>query len=563
MTVMHVAQDPAPARLLPRRIRTLRGEGQWALGHREPLTPTERIKREDDPMNVRARVEHLYARLGAAAIDPADLHTRLRWVGLHVLDSAGGDDPLFMLRIRTDGGDLHADQVAAVARIAQEYGHDTAALTARQNLQIYGVRIEDVPEIWRRLEAAGLSTAGASGDGPRGICASPVAGVAVDEVVDPAPAIRRIVDDYVGRPGYTNLPHAFKTSIAWLPDTPYEINDLSFIGVVHPVHGPGFDVRVGGGLSTTAGLAERLGAWVSVTEIPEVWAATVRLFREYGHRRLPQRARLKFLVADWGVARFRDVLEREFLGRPLRDGPAPEPPARPIDHVGVHPQRDGRCYVGVAPGSARMSGTLLADVAGLARMHGSGRIRLTPYHKILILDVPPAAVEPLTAALDRIGLPSRVSPWRRNTSACTGAEFCRLAVVETRKRAARLVAELERRIAGSAPEVTIGLSGCRRACARTPVADIGLIGRMVETPAGETVEGFQVQLGGTTAMSGDHATLGRRIRGLRVTADALPDYVERLVRAYLAGRVGQESFARWVHRAAEDVLRAGALTHPQ
>src|SRR5690606_38323656 len=201
-----------------------------------------------------------------------------------------------------------------------------------------------------------------------------------------------------------NLPRKFKSSVSWLPDVPYEANDISFVGVVHPEHGPGFDLWVGGGLSTNPMLAQRLGVWVPLDEVPEVWAGVVGVFRDYGYRRLRNRARLKFLVADWGVAKFREVLEREYLHRSLIDGPPPQLPAQPVDHIGVHQQVDGRYYVGVAPVAGRVSGTVLARVADIAERYGTGRVRLTPYQKLLVLDIGQSDVEAVITALREVGL---------------------------------------------------------------------------------------------------------------------------------------------------------------
>ncbi|HET8660310.1 MAG TPA: nitrite/sulfite reductase [Micromonosporaceae bacterium] len=553
--------------------RRPRGEGQWALGHREPLNPNERSKKDDDGLNVRARIESIYAHHGFASIDPADLRGRFRWWGLYtqrkpgidggrtaVLESHELEDEYFMLRIRVDGGQLDLAQLRAVAHVSTRYGRDTADLTDRQNVQLHWVRIEDVPAIWRELERVGLSTTEACGDTPRVVLGSPVAGIAAAEVVDATPAIREITARYVGDPAYANLPRKFKSSVAWLPDVPYQANDVAFLGVVHPEHGPGFDVWVGGGLSTNPMLAQRLGAWVALHQVADVWAGVVGVFRDFGYRRLRSRARLKFLVADWGVARFRHVLEERYLGVPLLDGPAPVLPERPVDHIGVHPQRDGRYYVGAAPVAGRVSGSLLAKLADVVAEHGSGRVRLTPYQKLVVLDVPPSKVDSLAAALRELGLETAPSPWRRGTMACTGIEYCKLAIVETKARAADLVATLERRFHEQEDlrdtGITINLNGCPNACARTQVADIGLKGQLVPGPGGELVEGFQVHLGGGLALAaGQRAAFGRKLRGLRVTAEELPGYVERLARRYLAGRTPGEPFAQWVSRVDAEELR--------
>jgi len=564
---MAPSSTPAAPTARPRKAR---GEGQWAVGHREPLNPNERIKKDDNPLNVRARIENIYAHTGFASIDPQDLRGRFRWWGLYTQRKAGIDggrtavlepheleDEYFMLRVRIDGGTLNLAQLRTIAQISREFGRDSADITDRQNIQLHWIRVEDVPEIWRRLEAVGLQTTEACGDCPRIVLGSPVAGVSVDEVIDPTPAIDEIIERFIGDPRYSNLPRKFKTSISWLADTPYQANDISFIGVVHPQHGPGFDLWVGGGLSTNPRLAERLGVWVSREEIPDVWEGVVAIFRDYGYRRLRNRARLKFLLADWGVAKFREVLEKEYLGRALLDGPAPELPEKPIDHIGVHKQVDGRNYVGATPVVGRSSGEQLAKLADLVEAAGSERVRLTPYQKLLVLDVVDENVEGLIRGLREIGLEARPSSWRRGTMACTGIEYCKLAIVETKARGEELVARLEEQLRDFDADISIHINGCPNACARTQVADIGLKGQLVMNSHGEQVEGFQVHLGGALGMAkGETAGFGRKVRGLKTSAEELPAYVERVARNYLADRSStDETFATWVVRADEELIK--------
>jgi sulfite reductase (ferredoxin) len=544
-----------------RPAKRKRGEGQWKLGHREPLNVNERTKKDDDGLNVRARIENVYSKRGFDSIDPADLRGRMRWWGLYTqrrpgidggrtaaLEPEELDDRYFMLRVRLDGGALTTTQLRALGEVSQAYGRDTADVTDRQNIQYHWIEIEDVPAIWRRLEPLGMLTTEACGDTPRVVLGSPVAGVSADEVLDPTPAIEQIVERYVGDPEFSNLPRKFKTAISWQQDVAHEVNDVSFIGVVHPEHGPGFDVWVGGGLSTNPKIAQRLGAWVALEDVADVWAGIIAVFRDYGYRRLRHRARIKFLVADWGAAEFRRVLEEEYLGHPLADGPAPPVPAAPIDHIGVHEQKDGRNYVGVAPASGRVSGTTLVALADAVERAGSGRVRLTPQQKIVVLDVPDAAVPGLVRELDALGLQARPSPWRRSTMACTGIEFCKLAIVETKERAIRLVDDLEARLADVVPDVPISihLNGCPNSCARTQTADIGLKGQIVTDADGRQVEGFQVHLGGGLGLD---AGFGRKLRGLKVTSAELGDYVERVVRRFAAQRTEGERFAQWVLRA--------------
>ena len=368
-----------------------RSEGQWALGDLEPLNPNEVFKKEDPALNVRERVENIYSKQGFDSIDKTDLRGRMRWWGLYTQRKEGYDGtftgeenvdlieaPYFMLRVRSDGGALTAAALRALGQISTEFARDTADISDRQNVQYHWIRIEDMPEIWRRLDAVGLQTTEACGDCPRVVLGSPLAGESLDEVIDATPAITEIVRRYVGKPEYANLPRKFKTAISGLQDVVHEINDVAFVGVNHPEHGPGLDLWVGGGLSTNPMLAQRLGAWVPLDEVPDVWEAVVSLYRDYGYRRLRAKARLKFLVKDWGAAKFRQVLETEYLKRPLIDGPAPEPVVRPIDHIGVQRLRNGLNAVGVAAIAGRVSGTILTAVADLAEQVGSDRIRFTP-----------------------------------------------------------------------------------------------------------------------------------------------------------------------------------------
>ncbi|MFD4130793.1 nitrite/sulfite reductase [Streptomyces goshikiensis] len=558
----------APAAAAARRkTGRHRGEGQWAVGHHTPLNGNEQFKKDDDGLNVRTRIETIYSKAGFDSIDPNDLRGRMRWWGLYtqrkpgidggktaILEPEELDDKYFMLRVRIDGGRLTTEQLRVIGEISEEFARGTADLTDRQNVQYHWIRIEDVPEIWRRLEAVGLSTTEACGDTPRVILGSPVAGIARDEIIDGTPAIEEIYRRIVGNPDFSNLPRKFKSAVSGSPllDVAHEINDIAFVGVEHPEHGPGFDVWVGGGLSTNPKLGVRLGTWVSLDEVPDVYEGVISIFRDYGYRRLRNRARLKFLVADWGAAKFRQVLEDEYLKRKLTDGPAPaQPSGQWRDHVGVHEQQDGRFYVGFAPRVGRVDGATLTKIADVAAQHGSGRLRTTAEQKMIVLDIEPDRVDSVVAALEALDLRVKPSPFRRGTMACTGIEFCKLAIVETKARGASLIDELERRLPEFAEPLTININGCPNACARIQVADIGLKGQLVLDDDGNQVEGYQVHLGGALGLE---AGFGRKVRGLKVTSAGLPDYVERVVTRFQEQREDGERFAAWVTRAKDEDL---------
>ncbi|WP_017610422.1 nitrite/sulfite reductase [Nocardiopsis xinjiangensis] len=545
-----------------------RGDGQWALGYREPLNKNEENKKNDDGLNVRDRIINVYSKAGFDSIDPADLRGRFRWFGLYtqrapgidggktaVLSPEELDDRYFMMRVRIDGGRLSAAQLRAVAEISRDYARDTADITDRQNVQYHWIRVEDVPAIWEKLESVGLSTTEACGDTPRVVLGCPLAGVAEDEIIDASPQVQQVHDDHIGSPLYSNLPRKFKTSIAGcsVHCVNHEINDVAFVGVRDENGEAGYDLFVGGGLSTNPMFAARLGTFVRPDQVSEVWAGVAAVFRDYGYRRLRTRARIKFLIKEWGPEKFREVLEEEYLGYGLPDGPGPElDEGVRRDHVGVHPQRDGNYYVGFAPKVGRVTGSSLVRVAEIAEAHGSDRIRTTVDQKLVILDIDGDRTDAITADLEAEGYEVNPSVFRRQTMACTGIEFCKLAIVETKDRGAALIDELEKRLPDFDEPVSINLNGCPNSCARIQVADIGLKGQLVMDERGEQVEGYQIHLGGGMGLS---PSFGKKVRGLKSTADELPDYIERVLRRFRAQKEEGETFAAWAARAEDEDLK--------
>ncbi|MGD7787699.1 nitrite/sulfite reductase [Propionibacteriaceae bacterium Y1700] len=542
-------------------------KGQWKVDGTTPLNANETFKQADNGLNVRQRIIDTYSKEGFDSIPHDDLHGRFRWWGIYTQRKQGIDggrtskleadelsDKFFMMRVRLDGGAVTTDQLRTLGEISTEFARDTADVSDRQNIQYHWIAVEDIPEIWSRLEAADLQTTEACGDTPRVFLGSPVAGIAADEIIDPTPTLQAIKDRFIGDPELSNLPRKFKTAVTGHPslDVVHEINDVSLVGVVHPELGAGYDLWVGGALSTTPRLAERLGVFVTEEQAPDVWHGVTSIFRDYGYRKQRTKARLKFLLAEWGTEKFRQVLQDEYLGYELPDGPAPAPARGNADHVGIGEQKDGRRYVGVAPTVGRVSGTILTKVADLAEAAGSRRIRFTPHQKLLVLDVEPDAVQVLVDGLEQLGLTANPSPFRRATMACTGIEYCKLAFVETKQTAADVVSSLEERLAGIElpQQISLNVNGCQNSCARIQIADIGLKGQLGRGTDGGDEFAFQVHLGGGVASTDrEEAGLGRTVRGLRVKSDDLADYIEQLVRTFLDQRGEDETFAVWSHRA--------------
>src|ERR1700682_3698433 len=531
--------------------RPKRAQGQWELGYREPLTPQEQNKRNQDGLDVYDRIIHHYAVNGWDSIDPADLTGRFRWYGLYT--QRPEEDKMFMMRVRVPGGQLSAEQLLAVAGIARRLGGGVVDVTDRQNFQFHNLRIEEVPEAWAMLAAVGLSTLETCGDVTRNVLGCPTAGIDASEYVDATPYVLAVSRRLTGTKEFSNLPRKYKISITGCTHRCGcdEVNDIG--AVAHRVEGrAGFDVLVGGGLSTTPHMGQSLGAFVLPEELEEVCVGITQLFRDYGYRRTRNRARLKFLVADWGVAKVREVLERKYLRRRLLDGPeAPPSRAAHRDHVGIHRQKDGLLYVGFPLLAGRSDADQMAAIAELSRRHGKGRVRLTTQQKMVILDIPEASVELLVDDLARLGMQVRPSAFRRSPMACTGIQFCKLAVTETKGRPMDIVDQLEQRLPDFEDYVRINLNGCPNSCARFQIADIGFMGSIV-TIAGVPTEVFQVYLGGHL---GEKRSFARLAKGARGRAARMEEYVESMLRLYLDRRLPAQEFNGFLNQLSDPDLQ--------
>jgi sulfite reductase (ferredoxin) len=539
------------------------GEGQWALGYREPLNAAEQTKRDDDGLNVRERIieyAEAWKRGEITSVEQifvGDLRSRFRWFGIYT--QRPEEDGYFMFRIRIPGGVLTSDQARTIGKISQEFGRDVADVTDRQNVQLHWIRLTDIPEIWQRLEAVGIQTTEACGDTPRNILGCPLAGVDADEIIDATDLVRACDERIVGDPEFSNLPRKYKTSITGCRHqcVVHEANDIGFVGNELDDGTKGFDLWVGGGLSSTPKFAERLGVFVTPEQVLDVFVGVTSVFRDYGYRRSRNKARLKFLIADWGPELFRQVLEEKYLGYGLADGPQSKPSSDVHrDHTGVGRQKDGRNYLGFALRNGRVTGTQLLELAEIADEHGQGRLRTTTQQKMVVLDVRDSQLGSAMESLESLGFPVFSSPFRSGMMACTGIEFCKLSIVETKARANWLYEDLERRLPDFDEPIRINVNGCPNSCARYQLADIGFMGVLVtERGDGERLEGFNVHLGGYL---GEPRAFGRKVRGIRLRADELSSFAERMVRMYGAQRNGHPSFGAWINSLDDKQLNTAA-----
>jgi sulfite reductase beta subunit-like hemoprotein len=524
------------------------------------LNKLEKIKLDKDGYDILADLLR-YSEQGDIAAVSDDDSTRFRWFGVY--RQKPNDHGFFMLRIKVPGGQLNPLQLRTIAGLTQDHARGIGDITTRQDIQLHWVRLESLKPMLAALAEAGMTTQFACGDTPRNTVGCPLAGVAEKEVVDTAPLAKAISDLYLlAGKKVSNLPRKFKSSIGACPLHCHQpqFNDYGFYGVRRADGSVGFGLLVGGGLSDTPHFAQPLRVFVRPEQVLDVARAIIYLFRDHGYREKRGRARLKFLVADKGWQWTRDTIE-QYLGYTLeRDESLLQPPAMHADHMGLGRQKDGNYYVGIPIERGRLTARNMSDIADLADRFAVGpkRIRVTNMQNALILDVPQAHLDELTAALNAAGLPPHAHRLRASLLSCTGTEFCNLAVVETKHRAGRVLQYLEAHLPEDA-QVTISFTGCPNACAQYQICDIGLTGTMAQDipgPQGQgkpvKVEGYNVFLGGGL---GTDPRFGEEV-AKKVVADKIHLALENLIRHYLDERIDEdEKFRSWVGRSERAYLQ--------
>jgi len=529
----------------------------------------ERLKSQKNPWECFEEIRQFAAR-GHAAIPDEWLKTYLRWWGVYTqgdgagaIGGAGGEGrstPYFMLRIRLSNGFINARQLRAVAGLAEKYANGIADITVRQNIQLHWITIKDLPEVLQMLFDIGLTSIATCGDVTRNITGCPLAGLDAHELCDASPLVEEAVRLLVNNPDFYNLPRKYKISISGCPDwcSYPEINDLAFTPVRHERDGQtetGFSIRVGGGLSTEPHLAVRLNAFVRWEQVIAVIKAVSDLFREADVlRENRERARLKYLFLQhgWTAESFLQSIERK-LGYKLAHA-APEVAPNDVfrDHVGIHPQKQsGLFYVGAPVLRGRITPAQLRAAADLAERHGNGELRTTNTQNLIIVNVPRDKTSAVALALESAGLRVGASPFWRGAVACTGSEFCKLAITETKAFTRWLVEEMEERLPQFDQQLKLNVTGCPNSCGQHRIADIGLEGKKIKT-AGRTQDAYYFCLGGAV---GEHAGFARPI-GYRCAANEVPDAIERLLRTYLEMRRSRENLRQFFARHSDSALRA-------
>ncbi len=495
------------------------------------LNKFEKFKAEKDGLAVKTQLDH-FAQLGWEAIDETDREHRLKWLGVFFRPVTPGK---FMVRMRLPNGILTSTQMRVLGEVVQRYGEDgNIDITTRQNLQLRGIRIEDIADIFRRFESVGLTSVQSGMDNVRNITGSPVAGIDADELFDTRELVQQVQDMITnngqGNPEFTNLPRKFNIAIAGGRDNCVhaEINDLAFVpaykdGVL------GFNVIVGGFFSAKrCDAAIPLHAWVMSDDVVDVCRAVLEVYRDHGLRANRQKARLMWLIDEWGIEKFRAEVEN-YLGRKLQpEAEKDEIDWEKRDHIGVYPQKQpGLNYVGLHIPIGRLYAQDMFDLARMAEVYGSGEIRLTVEQNVIIPNVPDSRLDAFLAEplLERFSI--NPAPLTRALVSCTGAQFCNFALIETKNRALATIKELEAELSLSRP-VRVHWTGCPNSCGQPQVADIGLMGTKVRKN-GQAAEGVDLYMGGKV---GKDAHLGSCVQKGIACEDLKPVLRELLIEQF-------------------------------
>lgn len=541
-------------------------QGTVTTAEGKKLNKVEAIKQAKDGLAVWDDIFR-YAKTGFASI-PEDDFVRMRWYGIYQQMPNNGH---FMLRLRIPNGYLRPAQLREIAQIAKDHARGFGDITTRQCIQLHWLTIENFADILPRLERVGLVSKFACGDTPRNVVGCPLAGLLKDEILDARPAVAATNQMFLdGNKEFSNFPRKFKSAVAGchLHCHQPQINDIGAFGVArkNPQTGEeerGFGIVIGGGLSTTPHIAQGLRVFIKPEQLPAVSRGIAHVFRDFGYREKRTRARMKFLVADWGWQKFRDELEKD-LGFALEhDDSIVCPPLAPhTDHMGTGPQKqEGLSYVGIPIERGRITADQMFSAAYLAeRFGGAGKaeIRLSNKQNLILANMPTEHLSSLTNELEAAGLSPHVPLWRTNLVSCTGTQFCNLAIVETKERAAKILKFLEEECEIDSP-IMVSVTGCPNSCGQYQIADIGLMGVVCNFRGQRGTEAYNILLGGALGSEAGFAQLTLK----KVPADFVHVAIKQIVDAYKANRTDEnETFREFVRRHTPEQL-SGWLKIPE
>jgi len=522
-----------------------------------PLTPQEKIKQQKDGLDVIHDI-YRYAKTGFDSIEEDDFE-RMKWYGVY--RQKPKDSGYFMLRTKLPGGQLNAAQAKVLSQLTDRFAHGFSDVTTRQTIQLHWLRIEDVPEIFAELEAVGITTSGACGDDTRNVVGCPVAGIDPEEIIDGTPQLHEISRELTNNRDFSNMPRKYKVSLSGccIHCAQPDINCAGIFGLRREKDGAtqaGYGIKVGGGLSSSPHMAQTLPYFLWPNQVWPVVRAVSEIFRDHGYRLRRNRARFKFLVADWGIERVAAEVEARLDFKPEPHTSFDVPADQETDHLGIHAQKQaGLFWVGVNITGGRLRDGqlgLLGDLAAKYCAPGQDAIRLTNKQNLLLLNIPEANLPALKRDLDAAGLPYESSNFRKGCVSCTGIEFCNLAVAETKNRMLALVEQLEANSGWYKDKIRIHFSGCPSSCGQHQIADIGFRGARTKI-GGEMVDAYDAFVGGRL---GGNRRFNELLKG-KIIAKDVHLFIDSLLKVFDSKRKPGETFAEFCdHTPREEILAA-------
>ncbi|PGM52636.1 ferredoxin--nitrite reductase [Bacillus sp. AFS053548] len=515
------------------------------------LNETEKKKLVKDGLKIYDDIPY-YAENGFESI-PKDQWDLFKWAGCYLQKPK--EAGYFMMRVNVPSGILTHEQLITLAEIARDYGRDVYDITTRQAIQFHWLTIDQIPDIFTRLEKVGLSSAGACGDITRNIVGNPLAGIDPNELFDTTPIVKEIYEFFQFNEEFSNLPRKYKMSISTNKNNASnaEINCISFIPAIKEIDGKetsGFHLKVGGGLSSAPHLAQELDVFLLPHQVKEVAIAVTTIFRDYGYREKRHHSRLKFLVADWGVEKFKEVLEG-YTGKLLTKGTGFEESWNAGYFYGVQPQKqEGLNYVGLSIPVGRLHSKEVFELARIVKKYGNGEIRNCNSQNLILPNIPTENIDELLKEpiLEKFTpIPPKFIGY---SVACTGNEYCNLALVETKARMKDTAAYLDEKITLDVP-VRIHMVGCPNSCGQRAIADIGLQGIKARNDKKELVEAFEIYVGGTLANGGK---LNEKLKG-KVESPALHLVLEKFLQHFSENKLPSETFLDYVSRIGIEELQ--------
>lgn len=517
----------------------------------------ERIKKEKGGLDVLQDI-YVYAVLGEE-VHPEDID-RFKWYGLYTQNKNLQDEEdktlYFMLRVKLENASMNLEQIRMVAEISKEYARGTADFTTRQDIQFHYITVRDLPEVFRKLQSVGLSTTFAAGDVPRNIITCPVSGIEHDEIYDVRELVAKANDYFRGNKNLANLPRKYKVGISGCHKhcMGHEIQDLSFTAVEAQKGKVVFDVSVGGGLASNKQIATHIG-YVTPSQILPTIKAVTTIYRDHGLRENRRKARLGHLIDAWGIEKFKEVLHEKLKFTLKPELIQAYTPYAKREHFGIHESKiKAQSYIGCAINGGHIGANGLVSLANTLEKHGATTIKTTITQNFIITDAPTINANDLVADLAQLGIDANPSAFKARTISCTGLNFCKFAISETKTKAIELANYLEKKFPNFDQTVSISVNGCPNSCAHPHIVDIGILGAKVKNDEGQTVVGFELILGGN--LEGTKSAFGAKT-GIKMTPEKVDRVVENIIASFIAS--GETSINQYLKEKVTDEEFISAL----